>query len=142
MSQFSLRRGVMCLPGSQQQLLRLGPRRARSVGQACHCLAMTTRRCLRGTELRYVLTHHLFLHGSATVVELIDMLDWHGFETRGRPSKAISDALRWEMGRGRVCRRGRGLYVPVWMPRGTEHRIHARVLALRAEAERWRRGSA
>ncbi len=96
---------------------------------------MTTYRCLRGVDLRYVLTYDLFRHGPATVKELIDMLAWDGFETRGRPSKAISDALRWEMGRGRVCRRGRGLYAPVWMPRGTEYRIHSRVLALRAEAQ-------
>lgn len=95
-----------------------------------------TKRLLRGTELRYVLTHHLFVHGPATVAELVEMLAWYGFETRVRPSKAISDALRWEMGRGRVCRRGRGRYASVWMPRGTEHRIHTRVLALRAEAAR------
>jgi hypothetical protein len=95
---------------------------------------MKTRRCLRGTELRYVLTHHLFVHGPATVADLVEMLDWHGFETKGRPSKAISDALRWEVLRDRVRRRGRGRYGPGSMPRGTEHRIYKRVLALRADA--------
>jgi hypothetical protein len=96
---------------------------------------MTTRRLLRGTELRYVLTYHLALHGPATIADLIEMLDWHGFETSGRASKAISDALRWEMRRDRVRRRGRGLYFPGPIPRGTEHRIHTRVLKLRAEAK-------
>jgi hypothetical protein len=95
---------------------------------------MTTPLRLRGTALRYVLTQHLAVHGPATVAELIEMLAWHGFETYGRPSKAISDALRWEMGRDRVRRRGRGRYIPGPIPRSTEYRIHQRVLALRAEA--------
>ncbi|HXL63348.1 MAG TPA: hypothetical protein VN959_22215 [Mycobacterium sp.] len=94
-----------------------------------------TKRLLRGTELRYVLSDHLAVHGPATVAELADMLASRGFETAGRASKSISDALRWEMGRGRVWRRGRGRYGPGWMPRATEYRIHKRALALRAEAE-------
>jgi hypothetical protein len=94
-----------------------------------------TKLLLRGTELRYVLSDHLALHGPATVAELADMLASRGFETAGRASKSISDALRWEMGRGRVWRRGRGRYGPGWMPRATEYRIHKRALALRAEAE-------
>ena len=55
---------------------------------------------------------------------------WHG----ERQSKSISDALRWERRYGRVGRLGRGRYGPGSMPRGTEHRIHQRVLALRARA--------
>jgi hypothetical protein len=94
--------------------------------------------CLRGIELRYVLTWHLALHRPATIPELIDALDWHGFCVSGRTSKAISDALRWEMGRGRVRRIGRGRYGPSDMPRGTEYRIRQRVLDLR-EAARARR---
>jgi len=89
---------------------------------------------LKGTELRYVLTLHLAQHGRATVAELIDVLAWHGFSVRGRASKAISDALRWEIGRGRVYRLRRGLYGPGCIPRGTEYRILNRVLALREEA--------
>ncbi|MDT5092145.1 MAG: hypothetical protein QOH60_1508 [Mycobacterium sp.] len=95
---------------------------------------MTTQLRLRGTWLRYVLTHHLSVHGPATVAELIEMLEYHGFTTKGRPSKVISDALRWEIGHDRVRRRGRGLYFPGPIPRSTEYRIHQRVLALRAEA--------
>jgi hypothetical protein len=48
--------------------------------------------------------------------------------------KSVSDALRWEMRYGRVRRLARGRYGPGWMPRGTEYRIHQRVLALRTEA--------
>ena len=89
---------------------------------------------LRGIELRYVLTMQLAVHGPATIAELMDALKWHGFGVHGRPSKVVSDALRWEIERGRVWRLGRGRYGPGYMPRGTEYRIHQRVLALRAAA--------
>ena len=95
---------------------------------------MTNKRCRRGIELRYALTVYLFQHGPATVADLIDALDYQGFVIAGRPSKAISDGLRWEMAHGRVRRLGRGRYSPASMPRPTEHRLHQRVLALRAEA--------
>ena len=88
---------------------------------------------LKGIELRYVLTLHLAVQGPATITELIDALSWHGFRVDGRPSKAIADALRWEIGRGRVRRIRRGRYGPSDIPRRTEHRIHQRVLALREE---------
>ena len=90
---------------------------------------------LRGIELRYVLTWYLSHHGPTTVGELVDALGQHGFAFRGRPSKAVSDALRWEMGRDRVRRVGRGVYRSRYIPRSTEHRIHQRVLALRAAAK-------
>ena len=89
---------------------------------------------LRGIELRYVLTMQLAVHGPATIAELMDALRWHGFWVRGRPSKTVSDALRWEIEHGRVWRLGRCRYGPGYMPRGTEHRIHQRVLALREAA--------
>ncbi|OBH49559.1 hypothetical protein [Mycobacterium sp. E2479] len=89
---------------------------------------------LRGIELRYVLAMQLAVHGPATITELTEALDWHGFCVRARPSKVISDALRWEIERGRVTRLGRGRYGPGYMPRGTEHRIHQRVLTLREAA--------
>ena len=88
----------------------------------------------RGIELRYVLTWQLFLHATATVPELIDALANHNFDLGERPSKAVSDALRWEMRYCRVFRLARGRYGPGWMPRGTEYRIHQRVLALRDKA--------
>jgi hypothetical protein len=89
---------------------------------------------LRGIELRYVLTWHLALHGAATVPELVDALAYHNFDAGQRASKSISDALRWERRYGRVVRLARGRYGPGWMPRGTEYRIHQRVLALRRQA--------
>jgi hypothetical protein len=94
---------------------------------------MHTRRRLRGIELRYVLAHHLAHHGRATITDLVKALTVDGFAVDGRPSKSISDALRWEMRRGRVRRFERGRYGPGSMPRSTEYRIHQRVLALRDE---------
>ena len=85
---------------------------------------------VRGTDLRYLLTAYLFDHGPSTIDELVDALTYHGFRTAGRASKAVSDALRSEIGRGRVIRLSRGRYRPASMPRDTRHRIHMRVLAL------------
>src|SRR4051812_17138057 len=87
---------------------------------------------VKGTELRYLLTAYLVDHGPATVAELVDALTYHGFCVGGRPSKAVSDALRWEMVHGRVRRLRRGGYGPVSMPRATEHLINQRVRALHA----------
>lgn len=95
---------------------------------------MTNTKPLRGIELRYVLTHYLHHHGPCSIGELAAELDSRGFSVQGRPSKAISDALRWERERGRVFRAGRGRYRPASMPRSTEYRIHHRVMALRARA--------
>jgi hypothetical protein len=68
---------------------------------------------------------HLSQHGPANIANLID----------GRASKSVSDALRWEIARGRVNRLGRGRYGPGQMPRCTEYRIHRRVLELRAQTD-------
>ena len=96
---------------------------------------MTGQLILRGIELRYALTVYMQVHGPASVPTLLDALDHWGFGVVGRPSKAVSDALRWEMGRGRVARIRRGRYKAVgWVPRGTEHRMHQRVLELREKA--------
>ncbi|MGX9791612.1 hypothetical protein [Mycobacterium sp. MMS18-G62] len=94
-----------------------------------------------GIELRYLLTTYLFDHGPATVGELVDALAYHGFGVGGRPSKSVSDALRWEMAHGRVHRLRRGRYGPASMPRATEYRIHQRVLALHARVAELSRGA-
>ncbi|AQA05073.1 hypothetical protein BVC93_24700 [Mycobacterium sp. MS1601] len=61
---------------------------------------------VRGIELRYLLTTYLFDHGPSTVDELVAGLACQGFDIVGRPSKAVSDALRWEMRHYRVARSG------------------------------------
>lgn len=89
---------------------------------------------LRGTMLRYVLIRLIQLNGITTMPELLAGLQRWGFAVEGRPSKTVSDALRWELRRGRVESRGRGRYVSGDMPRSTEYRIVWRVAALREEA--------
>ncbi|MBU8809517.1 hypothetical protein [Mycolicibacterium goodii] len=90
-------------------------------------------RRVRGTELRYLLTWWLARESPLTVGELIECLEMQGFDVGGRPSKTISDALRWEMRRGRVIKGGRNSYRIGYVPRATEYRIRQRVLAMRAE---------
>jgi hypothetical protein len=95
---------------------------------------MSDKLLLKGIELRYVLTMQLFQLGQQSVADLVDALDQYGFTTKGRPSKAVSDALRCEIAHGRVFRVRHGRYRPAWMPRSTEYRIRERVFALRAAA--------
>jgi len=113
---------ALFVPASQRQL---------DVRPIWHPAAMN----LNGIELRYVLTMHLAHNGRATIAEMVDALFAQGFCVPGRPSKVVSDALRWEVARDRARRLGRALYGPGYIPRGTEHRIHQRVLALRAAAK-------
>ena len=94
------------------------------------------RKVLQGIELRYMLTVNLDIHGPASVFEMIEQLDYQGFSIPGRASKTVSDALRWEMRRGRVRRLRRGVYGPGQMPRSTGQYIHNRAAALRDEADR------
>jgi hypothetical protein len=112
------------------------------VGRTCHGSTMETRHLLQGIELRYALTMYLLQHGPTTVNELVEAMEWQVFHIDGRPSKQVSDALRWERRRGRVRRLARGLYAPGYVPRGTEYRIHNRVMELRAAAKPlWFRGT-
>jgi hypothetical protein len=89
---------------------------------------------LRTIDLRYALTLYLFQHGPTTVADLIEALQFQGFDIPGRASKSVSDALRTDVANGRVLRLKRGRYGPGSMPRATEYRIHKRVMALREEA--------
>ena len=97
-------------------------------------------RILRGTDLRYTLTRLLQVLGPMTVSDLCAQLEHLNFGVEGRPTKVVSDALRWEMGRDRVIRRGRGLYSEWWAPSGTAYRIVDRVESLKVEAESLRGG--
>jgi hypothetical protein len=94
----------------------------------------TPAKTLRGTNLRYTLIRLLQVCGPSTVNDLVAALRKWGFTVDGRPSKAVSDALRWERRRGRVRRIERGLYRAGGMPSGTEYRIIRRVSFLREEA--------
>lgn len=78
---------------------------------------------LYGRALRFVLVEQLEQHRRMTVAEMVSMITEHRFVLTGRASKVISDALRWEVARGRVVRLGRGLYAYGRPPRTTARRI-------------------
>lgn len=101
-----------------------------AVGPVAHSGFMQTHKVLRGIELRYVLAIALINGGTMTVADLSMELTRQRFTVGGRPSKAISDALRWEVLHGRVVRTGHGAYSPGYMPRSTEYRIRRRVADL------------
>ena len=97
--------------------------------------AMKAGRPLWGLELRYVLTITLRDHGGAlALVELVHELARGGYVVAGRPSKTVSDALRWEVRKGRVVRIRRGLYGPGHMPRSTEWWIRKRIAVMQGAA--------
>lgn len=87
--------------------------------------------------LRYRLT--LLLHDSGrpwTVAELADALRGAGVPLpTGRTSKLVSDSLRWEVGRGRVVRLGRGQYGPGRLGRGTAPWMRAQLVTWDAAFE-------
>lgn len=86
---------------------------------------------LGGRPLRYLLTILLVdARRPLTVAELIDQVERAGLEIAGRPSKAISDALRWERDKGRVVRVGPSLYSSGSMPDRTERWIRQHVRQL------------
>ena len=90
---------------------------------------------LSGLELRYALTLVLIRSGvPLTVRELVRSLERDGFTCVEPSSKSVSDALRWEIGRGRVVRVRRGVYVVGSMPKQTRSRITRRVSDLRLAA--------
>jgi hypothetical protein len=77
-------------------------------------------RVLVGRELRYAVA--LALHRARVTVgldELAEALAAEGYGTRGEPRKAISDAVRWELVRGRAVRIDRGRYRSSGLARST-----------------------
>ncbi len=47
---------------------------------------------------------------ATSVAEIVDRLRQSGYEFKGRPTQAVSDALRTEIRNGRVARVGHGQY--------------------------------
>ena len=68
--------------------------------------------------------------------ELAERIADEPAQLKGRPSKVISDALRWEIARGRVRKLGRGVYEFVAAPRSTLRFIRQRVQRLRQLLQR------
>lgn len=70
--------------------------------------------------LRYRLTLLLQdVRRPMTVSEIVDELRRLGVDVPGRASKTISDALRWEIRKGRARRTAPATYAFGWMPEST-----------------------
>jgi hypothetical protein len=89
-------------------------------------------RALRGRALRFLLVDELMNRAEMTVAEMAATVAAQGYRLPGRASKTISDALRWEVRRGRVARLGRGRYRYATAPASTARRI--RIFANRCRA--------
>jgi hypothetical protein len=78
---------------------------------------------LWGRSLRFVLLAEIRRRRTMSVAEMVAFLADTGYQVTGRPSKTISDALRWEIARGRVVRLRRGVYRYGRAPRTTARRV-------------------
>ena len=87
---------------------------------------------LYGRALRMVLVDLLATHHTMTMAQLVAQVAAGGYPIEGRLSKTISDALRWEVARGRVVRVSRGVYRIGTTPTTTARRI--RLFARRCRA--------
>ncbi|HUW01267.1 MAG TPA: hypothetical protein VMW08_02825 [Acidimicrobiales bacterium] len=72
--------------------------------------------------------------GVLDMAELVERVERAGFTVEGRPSKTISDALRWEVARGRVLRLARGRYACGRLAKVTKHRMQRRLEAVLSRA--------
>lgn len=87
---------------------------------------------IRGLQLRSVLVLALLRRDQPmSVAELVRAVHQAGFAPPGRPGKAVADALRWEIGRGRVHRLGRDKYRAGYVASVTRYRMRARVARMR-----------
>ncbi len=88
---------------------------------------------LWGRGLRYLMLDELRRRPSMTVAELVAIIGGYGFTLNGRPSKVVSDTLRWEVRAGRVERLARGVY----RYRPTRRSIMRRVVIFARLCRRW-----
>ncbi len=92
---------------------------------------------LRGRPLRYLLIEIMREHERPlSVPQLIAACSAQGVIFDGRASKLISDALRWEVRRGRITKVQRGVYAFADAPRSTRYWIFVRVDRIRQQL-RW-----
>ena len=92
---------------------------------------------LAGLDLRSALVLVLLeQQRPMSVAELVRALRRRGLQPPPDPGKAVSDALRWEVRRGRVRRVRRGVYAPGLVAKSTKHRMEGRVAATRNRTTR------
>src|SRR4051812_42440156 len=76
---------------------------------------------IAGRELRYLATLIIKALGPVDMGTIVHTIEELGVRVAGRPSKAISDGLRWEIAHQRVVRTGRSSYRLGRLPRSTEY---------------------
>ena len=80
---------------------------------------------VRGRVLRFLITKELQrIRQPMTIPEIVGRIEQQGFTIYGRPSKTVSDCLRWETAKGRVTRIKRGIYTYGHTSRSTLRRIN------------------
>ena len=83
---------------------------------------------IAGRPLRYLLTVVLAeARRPLSIDELVEAVRRSDLEVAGRPSKTVSDALRWKQRKGRVRRTGHGSYAIGSMPDSTLRWIRMQV---------------
>ncbi len=82
--------------------------------------------------MRYLVLAELIRSGDAMAVrDLVDRLGRQGILLPPKPSKVVSDAIRWEVRKGRVVKRGRGVYQLGHIPRSTRYWVLSKADACR-----------
>ncbi|MFT3714489.1 MAG: hypothetical protein QM774_00685 [Gordonia sp. (in: high G+C Gram-positive bacteria)] len=89
---------------------------------------------LHGTDLRHWVIGELRKQSPSSVQMLITCAAQQGLSFAGRPSKAISDAIRWELRRGRIVKTGRGVYRLGAVPRTSGRLIDIRLQRIASAA--------
>ena len=83
---------------------------------------------LGGLLLRYAICVALQRHDRwMSVAEIVGVIERWGFTLPEAANKAVADAIRWEVRKGRVLKHGRGRYAYGHVPRTTEHRMRQRL---------------
>ncbi|CAM3927555.1 hypothetical protein [Smaragdicoccus niigatensis] len=91
---------------------------------------------LRGTNLRHFIIGEARKRDFISIAEVIRAAEEQGFSFSGRPSKAVSDALRWETRRNRMRKLDRGEYRIGCIPPTSEKRIDERLRLLKVAVGR------
>jgi hypothetical protein len=91
-------------------------------------MTVTFKPQLSGKTLRWLTGVTLLdANQSLTVAEIVARIEERFAIPGARSGKAVSDALRWELRRGRVVLVARGRYAAGLMPRSTEYGLRKRV---------------
>lgn len=91
---------------------------------------------LGGLLLRYEIVLVLrSAYDAMSIPEIVRAIELRGFTLPANPNKVVSDALRWEVRKGRATKLRRGRYGAGFIPRSSEYRIRQRMRNTLAQAK-------